>query len=60
MAYSHSTLKMAKQKIKFIVNDNSVELYTESHRRLLDILHEDLNLTSVKEGCGKSHLKTNF
>ena len=44
---------MAKQKIKFIVNDNSVELYTESHRRLLDILHEDLHLTSVKEGCGK-------
>jgi len=40
-------------KISFIVNGKSVELDVSPKKRLLDILHDDLDLISVKEGCGK-------
>jgi aerobic-type carbon monoxide dehydrogenase small subunit (CoxS/CutS family) len=40
-------------KIEFKINEKSVILETEPQRRLLDILRDDLDLISVKEGCGK-------
>ena len=40
-------------KIKFKINGKPVFLETEPQRRLLDILRDDLDLISVKEGCGK-------
>lgn len=40
-------------KIKFKINEKPVILETEPQRRLLDILRDDLDLISVKEGCGK-------
>jgi len=39
--------------IKFNLNGKDVSLRTSPTRRLLDILHEDFECTSVKEGCGE-------
>ena len=40
-------------KIRFILNDQNVELDTVPSRRLLDVLRNDFNLTGPKEGCGE-------
>ena len=40
-------------KIEFVVNGKAIILEVEPLKRLLDILREDLDLISVKEGCGK-------
>lgn len=40
-------------KIDFILNEENVSLDCEPQKRLLDILREDFDLTSVKEGCGE-------
>lgn len=42
-----------KQKLDFKINGKDVSLEVDPLRRLLDILREDLKLTSVKEGCGE-------
>lgn len=39
--------------LHFFVNEKAVALETSPHRRLLDILREDLGLTGVKEGCAE-------
>lgn len=39
--------------LHFFVNEKPVSLETAPHRRLLDILREDLRLTGVKEGCAE-------
>lgn len=44
---------MSKIKIKFNLNDEDVVVEVESNRRLVDMLREDLNMKSVKEGCGE-------
>ncbi len=44
---------MTKLEITFEVNGRRYQILTEPHRRLLDILRDDLDLISVKEGCGK-------
>jgi len=40
-------------KIEFVVNEKAIILEVEPLKRLLDILREDLDLVSAKEGCGK-------
>ncbi|NWF49446.1 MAG: (2Fe-2S)-binding protein [Ignavibacteriaceae bacterium] len=40
-----------KIKVSFILNGLQVTVETEAHRRLLDLLRDDLNLTGTKEGC---------
>ena len=40
-------------KVSFKVNGKEVTLDISPHKRLLDVLHNDLHLTSVKEGCGE-------
>jgi len=39
--------------INCTVNGKAVTVTTEPNKRLLDLLREDLNLTSVKEGCSE-------
>lgn len=40
-------------KLKFMVNQKSVELQVDPQKRLLDVLREDLSLIATKEGCAK-------
>lgn len=40
-------------KIKFTLNHQLVEIESSPHRRLLDVIREDFNLTGPKEGCGE-------
>jgi len=40
-------------KVSMHVNGKLVEIEVEPHRRLLDVLREDLRLTGTKEGCGE-------
>ena len=42
-----------KGRVRFLVNGESREVETYAMARLLDVLREDLRLTSVKEGCGE-------
>jgi carbon-monoxide dehydrogenase small subunit len=42
---------MAKQLIKFTINNKEMESYIDPRQSLLDFLREDLKLTSVKHGC---------
>ena len=39
--------------IKFELNGRSVETEVKPEMRLIDLLREDFNLTSVREGCGQ-------
>lgn len=40
-------------QLNFKVNHRLRSLAVEPHRRLIDILRDDLNLTGTKEGCGE-------
>lgn len=42
-----------RKQIKFILNNQPIVIETDPHRRLLDVLREDFNLTGPKEGCGE-------
>jgi aerobic-type carbon monoxide dehydrogenase small subunit (CoxS/CutS family) len=42
-----------KTEISFILNGSEVTLSVPAHKRLLDVLREDLGLTGTKEGCGE-------
>ncbi len=44
---------MNKITVKCTVNHKPVTLEIEPNKRLLDMLREDLDLTSVKEGCSE-------
>jgi carbon-monoxide dehydrogenase small subunit len=44
---------MEKIKINFILNNEPVTVETYPNRRLVDMLREDCNCTSVKEGCAE-------
>ena len=44
---------MNKIIVHCTVNHKPVAVETAPNKRLLDMLREDLNLTSVKEGCGE-------
>lgn len=44
---------MNKITINCVVNNKPVSLLINPNQRLLDMLREDLGLTSVKEGCGE-------
>lgn len=39
--------------LNFILNGEKVSIDTEVDKRLLDLLRDDFNLTSVKEGCSE-------
>ena len=39
-------------KLSFILNQTPVQLETDSDRRVVDLLREDLGLTGTKEACG--------
>jgi CO/xanthine dehydrogenase Mo-binding subunit/aerobic-type carbon monoxide dehydrogenase small subunit (CoxS/CutS family) len=49
---------MPKFKIDLEVNNRKVSRETEPHKRLLDFLRDDLNLTGTKEGCGAGECGT--
>ncbi|MHA6345387.1 molybdopterin-dependent oxidoreductase [Roseivivax sp. CAU 1761] len=49
---------MPKLSISAEVNGRKVARETEAHKRLLDFLREDLNLTGAKEGCGAGECGT--
>lgn len=40
-------------RFKATVNGRPVNMIVDVHRRLLDVLREDLGLTGTKEGCGE-------
>ena len=42
---------MKKITVNFTLNGQPVSVETTPHRRLLDLLREDLRLTGTKEGC---------
>ncbi len=42
-----------KTEISFTLNGSAVTLSVPAHKRLLDVLREDLGLTGTKEGCGE-------
>lgn len=42
-----------KREIQLRVNKETFTIDVEPHKRLLDILREDLGLTGTKEGCGE-------
>ena len=44
---------MNKITVRCTVNHKPVVVETEPNKRLLDMLREDLDLTSVKEGCSE-------
>lgn len=44
---------MSKVKVKVKLNYEDVVIEIEPNKRLLDMLREDLNMKSVKEGCGE-------
>jgi aerobic carbon-monoxide dehydrogenase small subunit len=44
---------MAKKSVHLWVNERELSLSVEPSRTLLDVLREDLNCVSVKEGCGR-------
>jgi aerobic carbon-monoxide dehydrogenase small subunit len=41
-----------KIKISFLLNGEALQLETDSDRRVVDLLREDLGLTGTKEACG--------
>jgi carbon-monoxide dehydrogenase small subunit len=45
--------KRMKKEITLTVNKEIHRLSVEPHRRLLDLLRNDLGLTGTKEGCGE-------
>jgi CO/xanthine dehydrogenase Mo-binding subunit/aerobic-type carbon monoxide dehydrogenase small subunit (CoxS/CutS family) len=49
---------MPKLRIEAEVNGRKVDRETEPHKRLLDFLRDDLNLTGTKEGCGAGECGT--
>ena len=49
---------MPKIDLTMDVNGRKVAKQTEPHKRLLDFLREDLNLTGTKEGCGAGECGT--
>lgn len=49
---------MPKLELQMNVNGRSYSRATEPHKRLLDFLREDLNLTGSKEGCGAGECGT--
>jgi len=42
---------MPEQRIEMTVNGDSVAVATGTHKTLLEVLREDLNLTGTKHGC---------
>jgi carbon-monoxide dehydrogenase small subunit len=42
-----------KTEITFTLNGSLVTLSVPAHKRLLDVLRDDLGLTGTKEGCGE-------
>ncbi len=46
------TMDDTKTELNFVLNGKAVHVTVDSHRRLLDIIREELGLTGTKEGCG--------
>lgn len=44
---------MAEKTIHLWVNDCEYSIHVQPTRTLLEVLHDDLNCISVKEGCGR-------
>lgn len=49
---------MPRLRLELQVNGRPISRETEPHKRLLDFLREDLNLTGTKEGCGAGECGT--
>ncbi len=43
-----------QEKVRFTLNDKSIEMTVDTERTLLWVLRTDLNLTGTKYGCGES------
>ena len=43
---------MSRKRIVLYVNNERYEVEIESHKTLLEVLREELDLTGAKEGCG--------
>lgn len=44
-----------KERLVFTVNGENFEVYVEPWKTLQQILHDELELTGTKEGCGTGH-----
>ena len=44
-----------RERLAFTVNGDPVEVYVEPWRTLREVLHDELELTGAKEGCGTGH-----
>jgi carbon-monoxide dehydrogenase small subunit len=44
-----------KERLVFTVNGETVEVYAEPCKTLQQVLHDELDLTGTKEGCGTGH-----
>ena len=42
---------MSTHQLRFTLNGQSTEVSVPAHRRLIDVIREDLGLTGTKEGC---------
>jgi carbon-monoxide dehydrogenase small subunit len=42
---------LSKHQLRFQINGESREVTVPAHRRLIDVIREDLELTGTKEGC---------
>jgi len=45
--------RVMKTEISFTLNGSPVTLSVSAHKRLLDVLRDDLDLCGTKEGCGE-------
>jgi carbon-monoxide dehydrogenase small subunit len=44
-----------KERLVFTINGETVEVYAEPCKTLQQVLHDELDLTGTKEGCGTGH-----
>ncbi len=44
-------MSLSKHQLRFQLNGESREVTVPAHRRLIDLIREDLELTGTKEGC---------
>lgn len=49
---------MSDMKLSMEVNGRKVSKTVQTHKRLIDVLRDDLNLTGTKEGCGAGECGT--
>jgi len=51
-------IDLSKKEIRFTVNGKTVEAFVKPNMTLLDLLHDQIGLTSVKKGCDRGDCGT--